>query len=64
MLIVKVRNKRIDLALKEFRRKSRNAKIVDELRKRSEFTKPSVIKRNQRLKAKYIQKIKDLKNSN
>ena len=34
-------------------------KQIQELRKRQEFVKPSVVKRNQRLKATYIQQIKN-----
>ncbi len=54
MLIVEVKdNESIDRALKRFKRKFRDTGVLKELRKRREFTKPSVRRRNEILKAKY-----------
>jgi small subunit ribosomal protein S21 len=59
MIIVEVKDGKIDRALKQFKRKFKQTGIVKELRERQQFTKPSVKKRKQKLKAKYIQKLKD-----
>jgi small subunit ribosomal protein S21 len=60
MLYIKVdSNKGIEVALKLYKNKVRNTKQIQELRERQEFVKPSVVKRNQRLKATYIQQIKN-----
>jgi small subunit ribosomal protein S21 len=58
MLIIDVK-KGIDIALKQYKNKVHKVKQIQELRKRQEFVKPSVIKRGEVLKAKYIQGIKD-----
>ena len=50
---------KIDKALKQFKRKCNNVKLVQECRARQEFKKPSVVLREQRIKAKYIQKIRN-----
>lgn len=47
---------KIERALKQFKRKCNNTKLVQELRDRKEFRKPSVIARRQRLKAVYVQR--------
>jgi small subunit ribosomal protein S21 len=60
MLYIKVdSNKGIEVALKLYKNKVRNTKQIQELRERQEFVKPSVVKRNQRLKATYIEQIKN-----
>lgn len=48
----------IEKALKQFKRKCNNTKLVKELRKRQEFTKPSVLARTQKLKAIYARKMR------
>ncbi len=54
MLIVDIKSgESIDQALKRFKRKFQQTQIIQELRKRKEFTKPSVIRRNEVLKALY-----------
>lgn len=58
MLIVKVDSGGIDKAIKKLRYKIKNTKQINLLRDRQEFVKPSVKKRLQKQKAKYIQKIK------
>ena len=49
----------IEKALKQFKRKTINTKLVKELRNRQEFEKPSVTKRKQKLKALYVQQLKN-----
>ncbi|MEL7161390.1 MAG: 30S ribosomal protein S21, partial [Bacteroidota bacterium] len=54
MLIINVREgENIDRALKRYKRKSINTRVIRELRNRKEFTKPSVKRRKERLKAAY-----------
>jgi len=48
----------IEKALKLFKSKVIKTKLMSELRNRKEFTKKSVLKRNQINKAKYVQQIK------
>lgn len=57
MLIVNVKDgEGIDRALKRYKRKHRQVGIIKELRRRKHFTKPSVVRRNEILKAEYIEK--------
>ena len=57
MLIVKLKKgDSIESALKKMKRKVRSTKLVDQLRNRKEFKKPSVKKREEKQKAIYIQK--------
>ena len=59
MLIIPVKDgENIDRALKRFKRKFDRTKTMKQLRERKQFTKPSVRKRQQLLKAKYIQHIR------
>jgi small subunit ribosomal protein S21 len=54
MLIIDIKNgESIDQALKRFKRKYQRTQIIKELRTRKEFTKPSVKRRNEILKAVY-----------
>lgn len=60
MIIVPVKEgENIDRALKKFKRKFEKTGVVKELRERQKFTKPSIINREQRLKAIYIQHLQD-----
>ena len=60
MLIIPVKEgENIDRALKRFKRKFDRTGRMRSLRKRQQFTKPSVIRRQQVLKARYIQSLKD-----
>ena len=52
MLIIKD-IKWIKYALKEYRKKVSDTKMMDELRSRKEFKKPSQIRREQKARAKY-----------
>ncbi len=59
MIIIPVKEgESIDRALKRYKRKYEKTGVVKELRERQKFTKPSVIKRAQRLKAIYVQKLR------
>lgn len=46
----------IDRALKRYKRKFRDVKVLRELRDRKQFTKPSVARRAQVQKAAYVEK--------
>ena len=57
MIIINVKDEEsIDRALRRYKRKHRDVGIMKELRKRKEFTKPSVQRRNEILNAAYRQK--------
>jgi len=57
MLIIDLsKEKSIESALRTFKGKVLRTKLVQKLRERQEFTKPSVSKRKQKLKAVYLQK--------
>jgi len=56
MLIVKVQNGNIDRALKSLKKKVRDTKQRENLREQEEFTKPSVKKRKEKMKAIYVHK--------
>jgi small subunit ribosomal protein S21 len=59
MLIIKLKEgENIERALKRFKRKFNETKVLPQLREREQFTKPSVKKREQKKKAIYIQKIR------
>lgn len=63
MLIIKVKDgEKIDRALKRLKRKFRDTKVLQKLREKKEFTKPSVLKRQQLKKAQYIQTIRSKAN--
>ena len=49
----------IEKALKQFKRKVNNTKLVKELRNRQEFEKPSVTERKKKLKARYVQQLRN-----
>ncbi|AZJ33511.1 MULTISPECIES: 30S ribosomal protein S21 [Tenacibaculum] len=54
MLIIQVKEgENIDRAIKRYRRKYRNTKVLQEIRDRKEYTKPSVSRREQLKKAQY-----------
>ena len=56
MLIVNVENQNVEKALKIYKSKVIKTRQVSELNGRKEFKKKSVIKRQQIMKAKYVQK--------
>lgn len=49
----------IDRALKRYKRKHRNIKVMQNLREGQFFTKPSIKRRREVQKASYIQKLRD-----
>jgi len=49
----------IEKALKQFKRKVMNTKLIKEQRERQEFEKPSVTRRKKKLKARYVQQLKN-----
>lgn len=59
MLIVEVKDgENIERALRRYKRKYRNSKMIREMRKRREYTKPSVKRRNEIQKAVYREKVR------
>jgi len=60
MIIVPIKEgESIDKVLKKLKRKFEKTGVVKELRERQKFTKPSVKKREEKLKAIYIQKLQE-----
>lgn len=61
MLIVDARDSdSLDKALRVYKKKYDRAGVMKEIRARKHFTKPSITKRTQRLKAVYIEKLRRL----
>lgn len=59
MLIIPVKEgENIERAIKKYKKKFDRTKVMRELRQRKEFTKPSVLKRQERIKAGYKQRMK------
>ena len=59
MLIIDTReSESLDRALKKYKKKFEKAGIIRELRERQSFTKPSIKRRSQVLKAAYAQTMK------
>lgn len=54
MIVVNVKNS-IEQALKQYKSKHKRIGIVKELRERETYTKPSVRRRHEILKAKYME---------
>ncbi|MEM0938168.1 MAG: 30S ribosomal protein S21 [Bacteroidota bacterium] len=64
MLIINVKeNESIDRALKRFKKKFEKTGVLRELRSRTQYVKPSVQRRDQVIKARYIQKLRDQENN-
>ncbi len=58
MIVIPIKEgENIERALKKFKRKFEKTGVVKELRSRQAFTKPSIVKRQQKLKAIYIQQL-------
>lgn len=56
MLVIKVKdNESIDKALKRFKKKFEQTKVLRKIRARAHYVKPSVERREARLKAEYKQ---------
>lgn len=63
MLRIEVKEgENIERALKRYKRKHRNVKVMQTLRENQYFTKPSVKNRRQKSKAAYIQGLRDAEN--
>lgn len=59
MLIIPVKDgENIDRALKRYKRKFDRTKTMRQLRERKQFTKPSIAKRAQKIKASYVQRLR------
>lgn len=57
MIVINIKDEEsIDRALKRYKRKHRDVQIIKELRKRKHFTKKSVERREEILKARYKKK--------
>ena len=60
MLIINVKeNESVDKALKRFKKKFERTRVLKQLRARKQFVKPSIKRRQEIIKASYIQKIRD-----
>jgi small subunit ribosomal protein S21 len=60
MIIVPVKEgESIERALKKYKRKFEKTGVVKELRERQKYTKPSITKREAKLKAIYIQQLRN-----
>ena len=60
MIIVPIKEgENIERALKKFKRKFEKTGVLRELRSRQAFIKPSIRKREQLKKAKYVQKMQE-----
>ncbi len=58
MIVIPIKEgENIERALKKFKRKFEKTGVVKELRNRQAYTKPSVKRRQERLRAIYIQKL-------
>ena len=63
MLIIPVKEgENIDRALKRYKRKTRNTKLLNHLRENKHYTKKSVKRRKQIEKASYKQHLQDQEN--
>ncbi|MEP0366580.1 MAG: 30S ribosomal protein S21 [Cyclobacteriaceae bacterium] len=63
MIIVNVKeNESIDKALKRFKKKFEKTGVLRQLRERTAFTKPSVKRRKEVIKASYKQYLRDQEN--
>ncbi len=61
MIIVQVKEgENIEKALKKFKRKFEKTGVVNELRSRQQFDKPSVLKRLKMERAVYVQKLRNV----
>jgi len=59
MLIIPVKEgENIERALKKFKKKYDRTGVMKEVRRRKQFTKPSVVRREEKIKAAYIQKLR------
>jgi small subunit ribosomal protein S21 len=60
MIIIDLSKERnIESALRTYKQKVQKTKQIQKLRSRQEFVKPSVTRRKQMLKAKYVEQLKN-----
>ncbi|MGB3619218.1 MAG: 30S ribosomal protein S21 [Catalinimonas sp.] len=60
MIIINVKdNESIDRALKRFKKKFERTGVLREIRSRAYYEKPSITRRNQRVKAAYKQQMQN-----
>ncbi len=64
MIEVKVKKNNVERALREFKRKVKDSKLMLELSEKSYYTKPSVKKRRQKLRSKLRMRQNTEKNNN
>ncbi|GHT44434.1 30S ribosomal protein S21 [Bacteroidia bacterium] len=58
MIIVPLKEgENIEKALKKFKRKFEKVGVTKELRRRQAFTKPSIVKREEKIHAIYVEKL-------
>jgi len=58
MIVVPIKDgENIERALKKFKRKYEKTGVVKELRRRQQFDKPSVVRREQKKHAVYVQQL-------
>lgn len=59
MLIIPVKEgENIERAIKKYKKKFEKTKVMKELRDRKEFTKPSVLRRQEKIRAAYNQRVR------
>lgn len=59
MLIIPVKEgENIERALKKYKKKFERTNQMRQLRERKQFTKPSIIKRQTKIKAAYVQRLR------
>ena len=59
MIVVPIKEgENLERALKKLKRKFDKTGVVKEMRRRQQFTKPSVVNREKRLKAIYVQHLR------
>jgi len=60
MIIIPVKEgENVERALKRFKRKFEKTGVIKELRERKAYKKPSIVNRELRMKAKYVQKLRE-----
>ena len=60
MIIINIsKEKNIESALRTYKSKVQKTKQIQKLRERQQFVKPSVVRRKEMLKAKYVQQMKN-----
>ena len=60
MIVIPIKEgENIERALKKFKRKFEKTGVIKELRERQAYSKPSIIKRQTKIKAVYLQQLKE-----